>query len=143
MGKDGLVIPLSADRIIQFDFPGRIPSKKNSKQIRKNRKTGKFFLSSSDNHEVWHKTHILKLKNVPQRPFSEEEVQCVVFVYFSPDKRKYDLSNKWETVGDLLVDRKVIVDDNYKIINKAIMLHGGVDKEKPRGEVFLFLKKML
>lgn len=61
----------------------------------------------------------------------------VLATFFSPDLRKFDLSNKFESVADLLVDNGIIEDDNYAFMPSVHMIYGGVDREDPRVEVVL------
>ena len=54
---------------------------------------------------------------------------------FPADKRKADLTNKAESIMDLLVDTKIIEDDNWFIINNINLKFGGVDTKNPRAEI--------
>lgn len=108
---------------------GRVPSKKNSKIIVCR---GKFpSLLPSKNYTLWHKDAEVQLKNQDNVIKNSE----ITMIFFSPDNRKYDLTNKAESIMDLLVDCNFIADDNYTIINKLTLIHGGVDKENPRVEI--------
>ena len=48
---------------------------------------------------------------------------------WSKTKRKFDLSNKVESVNDLLVDCGVIHDDNYTVIQKLEVEFCGYGKD--------------
>jgi hypothetical protein len=61
----------------------------------------------------------------------------VIFTLFAPDARKGDLSNKWESVADLLVDSGVFEDDNWTVIGRVILQYGGIDRTNPRAEVLI------
>ena len=93
-------------------FTWFIPSKKNSKKIivRWNRP----FIISSDNYQKWQKEHFILLKDYEKLkwPFKIN----IVFQWW--DKRKADLTNKAESIMDLLVDVWIIEDDNYNIVNE-------------------------
>ena len=52
-----------------------------------------------------------------------------------PDNRKTDLSNKVESINDLLVKYGLFEDDNRKILNELYILCEGVDKKDPRVEI--------
>ena len=54
---------------------------------------------------------------------------------YAPDKRKADLTNKAESIMDLLVDNGKIEDDNWFVIGDIRLLFGGVDKVNPRAEI--------
>lgn len=106
---------------------GRIPSKKNQKQIFKNKKTGRNFITDSKNHKEWHRTNIWTLKSSwSGQPLKKCHIE-LVFIF--PDRRKADLTNKAESVLDLLVDAGIIEDDNFFVVQKVVLLSGGVDKE--------------
>lgn len=59
----------------------------------------------------------------------------MVLTFFAPDKRATDLSNKAESVMDLLVDNRVIEDDNWFVCPDLHLKFGGVDTLKPRCEI--------
>lgn len=109
---------------------GRVPSKKNSKQVVcfGNRPR----VLPSKNYQEWHKTALQELKVVPIKTIETSEL---TLTFFAPDKRASDLSNKAESIMDLLVDAGVLKDDNWFIIPKLILIFGGVDKENPRCEI--------
>ena len=52
-----------------------------------------------------------------------------------PDNRVTDLSNKVESINDLLVKYGLFEDDNRKILNEMYIVCEGVDKANPRVEV--------
>lgn len=52
-----------------------------------------------------------------------------------PDHRKTDLSNKVESINDLLVKFWLFEDDNREIITELNIRCGGIDKDNPRCEV--------
>ena len=105
---------------------GRVPSKKNSKQIfcRGNRPTA----IPSAKHKEWHIDASKQLIGVDKIPPNRE----ILFTLYAPDNRKGDLSNKWESVADLLVDNSIIEDDNWFVMDDIRMKFGGVDKDNPR-----------
>lgn len=62
--------------------------------------------------------------------------QCTVEItFFAPDARKADLSNKAESLMDLLVDTKILEDDNWFVVKKLTLIFGGIDKKNPRAEI--------
>lgn len=110
---------------------GRIPSKKNSKIMVCR---GKFpILLPSKAHSDWHKEQSLLLKkHIPKETIKE----CSIIAHFyAPDNRATDLSNKWESVGDLLVDNNILEDDNWKVIKDLHLIYKGLDKKNPRCEI--------
>lgn len=52
--------------------------------------------------------------------------------FWMPDNRKTDLSNKWESVGDLLVDNEIIEDDSWQFVGPLELIPMGIDKQDPR-----------
>ena len=112
---------------------GRIPSKKNSKQII--RRGNRSMLVSSRAHSIWHTDAMWQLKEQRTRPM-EGKIGIEMMFYF-PDKRRADLTNKAESIMDLLVDAGIIEDDNANVCPEVFLRFGGVDKERPRVEVSL------
>ena len=58
-----------------------------------------------------------------------------------PDKRKTDLTNKAESVMDLLVDCGVIEDDSWQFVPKLYLSCLGTDKEKPGATIWILSKE--
>jgi len=115
---------------MQITLKGRIPSKKNSRII--NRKTGKSF--PSKNYQEWHKDASKQL----QGRIPDEAIECtkkVTITFYAPDKRKYDLTNKAESIMDLLVDNKILEDDNYQVVPNIHLKFGDVDKNNARAVI--------
>lgn len=121
-------------------LPGDVPSKKNSKQIVWNKKTNRPFIMSSKNHADWHKVAMLILKGTG---FCGKKIQQtnITAVFYPSTKRKFDVSNKWESIGDLLVDSEIIEDDNWSVIPNLSLKFGGQDKENPRTEIYFHDRK--
>lgn len=57
-----------------------------------------------------------------------------ITVYF-PDKRKSDLTNKVESIMDLLVDCWIIADDNHIVVHTLFLYSGWIDKDNPRTNI--------
>lgn len=121
---------------------GRIPSKKNSKDIVCLGRTPKLF--PSQKHKEWHldASWQLKLiqKDLPKQPLKEGEIESVVFTYYPPDRIKGDLSNKWQSIEDLFKDCRIIEDDNWFVLGDLRLVFGGVDKANARAEIQINLK---
>ena len=60
-----------------------------------------------------------------------------IYFYF-PDNRIADLTNKAESIMDLLVDNKIIKDDNWRIIPELFLKSCGVNKQNPRAEIEIY-----
>lgn len=112
---------------ITYTFVKPIPSKKNSKQIFKNR-SGKMFISSSSNYKDWQRIELMLIKSkIKERNISKCSID---YCFYSPNKRTWDISNKLESVNDLLVDAGILIDDNYKVLSSMIVSYNGIDKDK-------------
>ena len=107
---------------------GNAPSKKNSKIIscRGNRPC----LFPSANYTKWHKDALLQLTGKKRI-----EVNEITITFFAGDNRKFDLTNKAESIMDTLVDAGLLEDDNYSVIGKLTLVFGGVDKKNCRCEI--------
>jgi len=120
----------SSDSIINLVVHGKTPSKKNSRRII--HVHGRIMVMPSIPYREWHKTALLELKNAHTLNGTCEVVHLT---FYAENKRKFDLSNKAESIMDLLVDAGIIEDDNYSIVPKLILEYGGQDKENPRCEI--------
>jgi Holliday junction resolvase RusA-like endonuclease len=116
---------------IEITVRGRIPSKKNSRNLFA--RGGKIINIPSKSYAEWHKdasTQLLKYNLA-----TTSRVECITLRFFAPDKRKSDLTNKAESILDLLVDNKIIEDDNWFLLDKVILEFGGIDRKNPRCEI--------
>lgn len=117
---------------------GRVPSKKNSK--RRIQRGSHIFMVPSQAHEDWHREQMALLGGGYSGRKPIEEVDHITLTFFAADRRAGDLSNKAESVMDLLVDAGILKDDNWFVVPKLVLNMGGVDKAQPRVEVMLELK---
>lgn len=107
---------------------GEVPSKKDQQQIYRNRYTGKPFITSSKKHKEWHRKAIAQLDDISP----VLELKRLSMTFYSATRRKSDLTNRADSVQDLLVDAGILEDDNWFVIPKLELNFGGVDKENPR-----------
>ena len=119
---------------------GRIPSKKNSKNIIK--RWNRTFIVSSKEYIKWEieQMEYIEIKQLTKQlekinPLWPYNIKCI---FYMPDKRKTDLSNKFESIADCLVKAKVLADDNYEILKEVHLYYWGYDKENPRVEIELY-----
>jgi Holliday junction resolvase RusA-like endonuclease len=117
---------------------GRIPSKKNSKRIVMAGRRP--MIISSKDYETWHTVASYELRS--QVKGSANRIRLsgpkkVEITIFAPNKIKGDLSNKAESIMDLLVDNGVIEDDNWFDVPSLHLSFGGVDKANPRAVVVI------
>ncbi len=61
----------------------------------------------------------------------------VSYTFFLPDKRSRDLSNYIKAPEDYLVSQCILFDDNHKIVQRAVLEFGGIDKGSPRVEIVI------
>ncbi len=107
---------------------GRTPSKKNS---RITTKTGRSF--PSKNYTEWHKDASYQL--LQQNPLKTQFYASqghLKLVFYMPDHRRADLTNKAESIMDLLVDNGWLEDDSWQIVPMITLQCAGVDKDNPR-----------
>lgn len=107
---------------------GSTPSKKNSKIIscRGNRPC----LFPSSKYTTWHKEALLQLTG--KESIKENKI---TLTFYAGDNRKFDLTNKAESIMDTLVDAGLLEDDNYSVIGDLHLLFGGVNKGNERCEI--------
>ncbi len=112
---------------------GRIPSKKNSVVMFV--RNGKLFKMPSNQYRAWHEGASWELKKYKRKfpkPIGKADMQIS---FFLPDARRTDLTNKAESIMDLLVDNGILEDDNCSIVPKLTLLYNGIDRDNPRAEI--------
>jgi len=57
-------------------------------------------------------------------------------LFYMPDNRRTDLTNKAESVMDLLVDNGILKDDSWQVVN-PLQLVTKYCKDNPRVEIFI------
>ena len=115
---------------------GHVPSKKNSKRLVY--AGHRPVLISSKAYMAWHTVASYELasqvKGSAQRIAlsGPHEIEITIF---AATRRKEDLTNKAESVMDLLVDMGVLADDNWTEVPRVCLQYGGYDKSNPRAEI--------
>jgi hypothetical protein len=104
---------------------GSTPSKKNSKIV--SCKGNRPLLFPSSNYTKWHKEALVQLKGIEAIKGNK-----ITITFFAGDNRKFDLTNKAESIMDTLVDASLLEDDNYSVVSELVLKFGGVDKGNPR-----------
>ena len=129
-----------------IEFLSNIPSKKNSKQM-----ICKPYpkLVSSKAHQKWIKEcnscveAVQKLKNADISNIKTIEVEF--YHKLNKDgtepKKTFDLSNKFESIADWLVDIKFLTDDNYNVLSQVILKFGGFRPEQG-ADVHLYIEEL-
>ena len=119
----------------------RIPmmcrSKKNSEQILKNKKTGKYFIAQSEIYKKFERDCAYFLNKYQSNISYPINLKCTFYV---KDKRKRDIVNLLNAIQDILVKYKVIADDNYNIVQS---IDGSrIIYEKDREETIIEITKI-
>jgi hypothetical protein len=122
--------------LLQFTIQGRVPSKKNSRNLFV--RGGKLFNIPSKAYAAWHKAASDQIVNIKDHLI--QDIDFIELDFYAPDRRGADLTNKAESIMDLLVDNGIIKDDNWWIVTSLVLNFMGVDKANPRCSVFIHRK---
>lgn len=109
-------------------------SKKNHQRILVNRNTKKPFIAPSIQYEQYERDAqwFINCKGINiDYPVT---VKCL---FYMPTHRKCDLTNMLESIDDVLVEAKVLKDDNYSIIASHDGSRVLYDKYNPRTEIYI------
>lgn len=99
---------------INITIPLLARPKKNSQQILKNHKTGKYFISQSETYKNFERECGYFLLKYKGRHISlPVNVKCLFYI---SDRIKRDLTNLENAIADILVKYDVLADDNYNIL---------------------------
>jgi hypothetical protein len=115
-------------KILHLVLKGRIPSKKNNKVW-----TGKYLVSSAK-YKKWEANMSEQLVEYANMFIEKAEIQCE---FHWPDLLNADLTNKAESIMDLLVLNNVLKDDNWKILYDVHLRSVGLDRKDPRVEIWI------
>ena len=124
---------MKEDKVEKIVINGRIPSKKNSRnQIQL--PNGRRINIPSKEYKKWHKNASRQLdeQGVERR---SEGSYGVIIKFWMPDNRTADLTNKAESIMDLLVDNHILEDDCWQNVPFIILECMGIDRINPRAEV--------
>ena len=66
-----------------------------------------------------------------------ESVDKVTLSFYGPDKRKTDLTNKAESIMDLLVDNGFLTDDNCFDVKNIELKFIEIDRKNPRCKILI------
>ena len=99
-------------------LPENVPSKKNSKQMFYNRKTGRWFPTSSENFKAWDKNNLLFLKSQYHESTIEKCLKIDLHITFYTKHRK-DLTNVAEGLMDCMVNAGILIDDHWQVTGEV------------------------
>jgi len=117
-----------------IELPGDVPSKKNSR--RHVIAGGRVLNIPSKAYAAWHEEMSWRL--AAGKPAAPIERARIALTFYPRTRRLFDISNKVESVLDLLVDCGYLVDDNYRAVPELRAAFGEVDRERPRAVVDIF-----
>lgn len=109
---------------------GRIPSKKNSRNIFW--RNGKQYNLPNKEHEDWFKKASLQLMGQDNWKRNLKRVAKVTLDFYFPDARGCDLTNKADSVMDLLVRNWILKDDKWQVTGPVLLNPCGIDRANPR-----------
>ncbi len=120
---------------MKLAYQGVIYSKKNSKSIITNRRTGKPMIVASKKAKDMEKHMARELSTQRGGRSAINRPSSVYMRLYRKDNIKRDLDNVATSVLDGLVRGEVIADDNYSIVKSLHIEDCGVDKDNPRVEI--------
>lgn len=120
---------------MKLTYQGVIYSKKNSKSIITNRRTGKPMIVASKKAKDMEKNMARELSTQRGGRSAINRPSSVYMRLYRKDNIKRDLDNVATSVLDGLVRGEVIADDNYSIVKSLHIEDCGVDKDNPRVEI--------
>lgn len=110
-------------------------TKKNSQQILTNHRTGKPFIAPSSVYKRYEAQAVYFLTPKPKTPLAGRYNVKVLF--YMPTRRKVDKTNLESAIMDILVNSKILADDNRNIVAATDGTRVYYDKENPRTEIYI------
>lgn len=110
-------------------------TKKNSQQILVNRRTGRPFIAPSKAYKKYEAAALWYLAPKPKDPLSGR--YNIRLLFYMPTRRKVDKTNLESAIMDVLVDAKILADDNRNIVAATDGTRVYYDKENPRTEIYI------
>lgn len=123
---------------IRLVVTGKPITKKNSMRMVTNKKTGKVFPIPSKAYEMYRNIFLAQARYRGKPVDYRCNVQAV---YYMPTRHRVDLTNLLSATHDLLVDAKVLEDDNSKIVASVDGSTVLYDKDNPRVEITITRKE--
>ena len=112
-------------------------TKKNSQEIRVNKRTGKRYVAPSDNFTIYQNKcfpFLYQLRSHAEKLNYPLNVKCL---FYMPKRYRVDLTNLLEAIDDVLTHYKIIIDDSYKYIGGHDGSRVLYDKDNPRTEIYI------
>lgn len=119
---------------MKFTYQGVIYSKKNSKSIITNKRTGKPMVISSKNARAME--HDMAVQFMLQRKGYTAPKPCSVSIFiWRPDNVRRDLDNMATSCMDGLVKGGILADDDFSHVESLSIVDMGIDKSNPRAQI--------
>lgn len=119
---------------LHYTIPLAPVTKKNSQRVLV-RQSGKPFVAPSEQYKRYESQAGWFLRPAPPKPIDfPVTVKCL---FYLPDERRRDLTNLLECIDDILVENRVLADDNYKIVASHDGSRCFVNREQPRTEIYI------
>lgn len=144
-------IHLDNGDIIEFDRIKKlvVPSKKNNQQIAYKKgiddsgvATSTPMIVASASHGAWYRKHKKIFEdwrediiNRLKIPLPVQRARGKILFYF-PDNRRRDLTNKTETLNDIMKETGILDDDCFQVLT-PLVLDGRVKRDRPRTEIYI------
>lgn len=119
--------------IYTYTLTGEVPSKKNGRIATR---SGRNFPSQA--YVDWHRSASLQViaQGRPVAPITK--CRQVAMRFYHADKHRRDTNNQMASVFDLLVDCRVLADDNWRVTGEEVGVGILCGKDKPRCEIVIF-----
>lgn len=115
--------------LFQCKISGRARSKKNSKQLFKNKSTGKMFISTSDLFKKWALFAACHINRAKSKYTIDFPCNLKVIATYKNHQHSQDLDNVIASVCDVLEDCGVIKNDNLFYSYDGSKKVYGIDQE--------------
>lgn len=132
-----LIYPL-AQKTICLTYRGVVYSKKNSKSIITNRRTGKPQIVSNQRAKAMEADMVDQFREqalIRGWEPNKDSIYHIAISIYAKDYTRRDLDNQATSVLDGLVAAGVIPDDSTKYIRSLLIDYLGVDKNDPRAKI--------
>ena len=124
-------------RILKLTYHGAILSKKNSKRIIRNRRTGAPMMMS-DKAAKDNETSMVDEFSIQTLNQESPIAHCMIAIrIYEPNFQRRDIDNQATSILDALVKAEVIVDDSFKCVEELNVKFGGVDLGDPRAVIVI------
>lgn len=122
-------------RVLKLTYHGTVLSKKNSKRIIRNHRTGAPMMVSNKSAKANEDSMIGEFR--AQTSNQDQPFECCIvdIGIFEPNLQRRDIDNQATSILDALVQAGVIVDDGFKCVQGMIVRFEGIDRKDPRAEI--------